>query len=87
MRLKDDFVLHNSEDEYVIVAVGKAAEKFHGLVHLNSVGGKIVEFLKEDITEEELISKMLEIYDVDYETLKKDVDKIVTELKKANIVE
>ncbi len=87
MRLKEDFILHNTGEEYVIVAVGKAAEHFHGLVHLNSVGGKIVEFLKEDISEEELIKKMLEIYDVDYETLEKDVKAILSKLKEANIVE
>lgn len=87
MRLKKDFILHKNEEEYVIVAVGETAEKFHGIVHLNSVAGKIVEFLKEDITEEELVQKMSEIYEVDSITLKKDVNNIVTKLKKANIVE
>lgn len=87
MILKKDFILHSTGEEYVIVAVGKAAEHFHGLIHLNSVGGKIVEFLKEDISEEELINKMLEIYDVDLDTLKKDINNIVSQLKNANIVE
>lgn len=87
MRLKKDFILHDSDGDYVIVAVGEATKNFHGLVHLNNVAGKIVEFLKEDISEEELINKMLEVYDVDPDTLKKDVNNIVSQLKNANIVE
>ena len=87
MRLKKDFILHDSDGDYVIVAVGEAAKNFHGLVHLNNVAGKIIEFLKEDISEEELINKMLEVYDVDPDTLKKDVNNIVSQLKNANIVE
>lgn len=87
MRLKKDFILHDSGDGYVIVAVGDAAKYFHGLVHLNTVGGKIVELLKEESSEKEIIDKMMEIYDVEYEIIQEDVRKIVSQLKEAGIVE
>ena len=34
MRLKDDFILHNTGDDFVIIATGEATKNFNGIIKL-----------------------------------------------------
>lgn len=50
------------------VPVGERTRDVHGMVALNETGAFIWQLLEEDRTEEEVIEKILEEYDVDRET-------------------
>lgn len=87
MKLKSDFVSHQLGDEHLLVPVGKAAKSFHGLVKSNSTAGFIVECLRTETCEEEIVDKTLAKYDVDREKASKDVRFIINQLQGIDALE
>lgn len=79
MRLKEGFITHESNGEHITVTGGNTA--FNGMVRSNKTAGFIVECLKNDVTKEEIITKMLEKYDASEEQIAKDVEKILEKLR------
>ena len=53
MKLNKNFIVHNTENESLLVPVGNA--KFSGIVRGNKTLGTILELLKKDTTEDELV--------------------------------
>lgn len=86
MRLKDDFILHNTGEDFVIIATGEATKNFNGIIKLNNMGGEIVSFLSNDISEEDIIKAIVEKYEVEYETAKEDIRNILDSLRKAGVL-
>jgi hypothetical protein len=46
------------DDHYIAVPVGKEAEYFRGVVELNKDAMKIFDLLKNDISEEQIVSEL-----------------------------
>ena len=68
MKLKKDFIVHETKDETMVVATGKA--KFSGLVRGNKMLGEILSLMKKDTTEAEVVRAMRAKFDApetDYE--------------------
>lgn len=86
MRLKDDFILHNTGEDFVIIATGEATKNFNGIIKLNNMGGEIVGLLTTDISEEEIIKAIVEKYEVEYETAKEDIRNLLDSLRKAGVI-
>lgn len=86
MKIKNGFMLRKVGGQNVVVAVGKASLEFNGIIRLNDTGKFLWEQLKNDITEEQLITAMLDAYDIDRETAEKDVAEFVVRLKGANLL-
>lgn len=86
MRLKDDFILHNTGEDFVIIATGEATKNFNGIIKLNNIGGEIVGLLTTDISEEEIIKAIVEKYEVEYETAKEDILNLLDSLRKTGII-
>ena len=86
MRLKDDFILHNTGEDFVIIATGEATKNFNGIIKLNNMGGEIVSFLSNDISEEKIVKAIVEKYEVDYDTAKEDIKNILDSLRKAGVI-
>lgn len=86
MRLKDDFILHNTGEDFVIIATGEATKNFNGIIKLNNMGGEIVSFLSNDISEEDIVKAIIEKYEVDYDTAKEDIKNILDSLRKAGVI-
>lgn len=78
MRLKDTFITHDSDGEQVLIDVNSS---FAGLVRSNKTAAFIVECLKTDTTEEQIVDDMYEKYDAPKEVLQKDVESIVEKLR------
>ena len=79
MKLKDCFITHNVDDQQIMVATDN--DVFKGIVKSNATAALIVDTLKQDVTREQIISAMLEEYDVDEETAGRDVDRILEKLR------
>jgi len=60
MKLKYDFIVNEVAGQFVAVAIGDAVEEFSGFVKMNDIGAEIFEMLKEEISADEIIEKMLE---------------------------
>ena len=87
MKLKQGFVISKAGEDYVAVATGQAGKSFQGLVRNNATAAFLLEQLKNECSEEELIQALLDTYDVDRETAEKDVEVFVKTIRDAGMLE
>lgn len=85
MKLNNGFLAHNDGDEKLLVSTGAA--KFSGLVRSNATAGFIIECLEKETTEDEIIAKMQKKWDVSDEIARKDVRKIIDQLRKIGAID
>lgn len=78
MKLKSGFITHESMGEHIMVTAGSTA--FNGMVRSNKTAGYIIECLKNSVTKEEIIKKMLEVFDASREQIEKDVEHVLEQL-------
>lgn len=76
-----------STAEYYAVFTGNAAEIFPEPIRLNEVTHFVLNELKEDKTEDELIASMVENYEVDEAVAREDISALIAQLKNAGIIE
>ena len=84
MKLNPKFLTHETKGEHITVST--TGTKFNGLIRINSTAAFIVESLKSDTTESEIVDKMLAKYDVDRDTAEKDVADIISKLRSIGAV-
>ena len=87
MKIRTGLMMRNVAGSYVVVAAGKEAIDFNGMITLNETGAFLWNKLVEGCTEEELVSSLLEEYDVSFEQAKVSVENFVKEVKENNLVE
>ena len=85
MRLKDGFITHEGAEEHITVPAGGLS--FSGMIRSNQTSGFIVECLKDEETEEEIVEKMLAMYEATMEQIKLDVGDILAKLRGIGAVE
>lgn len=81
MKLNKDYVTHMVDSEQIMVATGKSINKFNGLARANSTAAFIIETLKNDCSEADVVAAVLSNYEVSEEKAKEDVTKIIAQLK------
>lgn len=87
MKIKENFMLRKVADCFVVVPIGEAVSEFNGMINLNEAGAFLWQLLETDTTIEAVVARMLEQYDIDEETAKSDVDKFVSQLESASLLE
>ena len=80
MKLKKEFITHTTATESLLVPTGSA--NFSGLVKGNKTLGVILELLKQDTTEEEIITAMKARFDAPEHIILRDVQKTLFELRR-----
>lgn len=86
MKLKYDFAVREIVGEYVMVPLGKGALEFSGMISTSETGALLVEALKQDATREDLLQRILDVYDVDLSTANGDLDEFLNQLRKLKIL-
>lgn len=86
MKIKQKYMLREIVGDYVLVPIGETVNDFNGLIILSEVAKFIWENLEQAKDENELLSKILEEYDVDKETAKVDLEEFLQQLKDAEII-
>lgn len=86
MKLKTGFVLRKVADTYVVVAVGAEAKKHNVMITLNETGALLWEKLSEGADEESLTNAILEVYDIDEATARKDVQAFIAKVKGEDLI-
>lgn len=87
MKIKENFMLRKVADCYVVVPVGDAVAGFNGMINLNDAGAFLWKSLENETTVEKVVADMLECYDVDEATAKADVEKFISDLRNAELLE
>ena len=88
MKLKEDYIIYNaSEEELIAIATGDEADNFNGLLRANKTAGAIMEYLKEEMSEDELVSRMLERFDASEEEIREGVKDVLDTLRSVGALE
>ena len=80
MKLKEGFLTHEMDGEQIMVASDTSV--FAGMVRSNKTAAFLVDCLKEDTTKEQIVDKMLQVYDASREQITGDVERILAILRK-----
>ena len=80
MKIKDDFYMKEVAGLNVVVATGDTAENMNSMINLNETATFLWRQLENDTTKEELIKKLTQEYDVDYERASQSVDNFIAKL-------
>lgn len=86
MKMVNGFEIVNIADDYMLVPVGDQMEQFNGTVVLNDVSAFLLEKMKVDVTEEDLVDFVVEEFDVDRERARTDVKNVLKEMIEIGIV-
>ncbi len=86
MKVKMEFVLRDIAGDLLLVPAGKAALDLNGMLTLNEVGGEIWRLLPEVKDEDELVQRLLDLYEVEEEELRKDVGDFLDSLRSLRIL-
>lgn len=87
MRVKQGFVLCETDGKYVAVATGPAAKQFHGLITMNKSGKLLWELLAEHKTEQELTEALLRVCRTTPEAAAAATHAFVAKMHSAGILE
>ena len=85
MKLNKDFLLHNTASETILVPTGKAA--FSGVVRGNKTLGAVLELLKQDTTEAEIVAALKARFDAPEGAVERDVASALAELRKLGAID
>lgn len=86
MKLKYEFAVSQVCGEWCALAVGKSATLYSGVISLNETAAEMMKHLSEDITEEDLVQKMLSEYEVPEAQLRQDVKEFINRLKAEGVL-
>lgn len=87
MKIKEDFILRKVADSYVVVPVNNMSLDFNGIINLNETGAFLFRILQNGASREELLSKLLDEYEVTPQKAEKDIDLFIVKVKDADILE
>ena len=86
MKVVDGFVVCNVAGKTVAVASGKLSKKFNGMITLNASGEELFKMLQVGTDEEKMVARLMELYEIDEETAKKDVRAFLAGLEDAKLI-
>ena len=81
MKRSKDFELVNIADEHLAVPVGEKASTFRGVVTLTEAASFLLAHITEDVNSDDLVSMLVENYEVDIETAQKDVLEFIKQME------
>lgn len=87
MKLKYNFLIREVAGNKVAVAVGKDHTAFCGMINLNETAAFLFELLKTNITENDLVLRLMENYEVDEKTANAAVTAFVAQLRDNGMIE
>lgn len=77
MKLKDGFVLREVAGSYMVVPVGKRTAEIPGVIALTETGAVLWKLLEQGATEVELVSVLLDEYEVSADQAAADVHSFI----------
>lgn len=85
MPIKNDYMLKNVGNEYMIIPTSNTNVNFSKIFNINETAAFIFKNLQEERSKEEILELMSVEYDAPKEVLSADIDEFIKELKKRGI--
>ena len=87
MKIKDGFTLHQIGDEYIIMYNGTQNVDFNNIISLNSTAAHLWKHVEGmDFNADTLTDFLMENYEVDSETAKRDAEQLIKNWLEAGII-
>lgn len=86
MKIREGFVVRRVMGQAMAIALGEASRTFNGMVKLNDTAADLWTWLSEDTTEDALVARLQEAYEVDEATAKESVHEFVENLRKEGLL-
>ena len=80
MKTHPDFILRQIAGENILVPCGEAAKRLSGLINLNSTAAFIWQNMNDAKDLDELTARVMEHFEIDEETARRDVNGLTAEL-------
>lgn len=87
MKLKKGLLLHEVDGEYMVVPTGKTANKFNGMIRINQTASFIIQQMMAETTVDEVVEKVLAVYEADREVVEKSVCDVIDQLRQAGLLD
>lgn len=87
MKIKAGYKIRKMCGSSIVIAVGKEAEDFNGMITLNESAEMLWCKLADGAEREDLISLLCEEYGIDNETAATDVDEFIKKAEGAGLLE
>ena len=86
MKIIKEFILREIAGECILVPTGKTSQEFNGMIKLSDTARIIWENIEKTVSFQELVDLMLEEYEIDEETAKRDAYNFIDELLASGFV-
>ena len=86
MKIKKEFMLREIVGETVLIPTGETAAHFNGLISVNELGRFIWDNYEKAKDEDELLSFILDEYEVERDVAKADLEEFLQVLRDAEII-
>ena len=87
MKLKEEFVLRQVADTWVVMPLGQTSVDFNGMLTLNQSGALLCQALEKGGDREALADALTAQYEVDREEALADVDAFLAKLQQTGCLE
>ena len=87
VKIKEGFVMRQVAGQAIVIAIGKASEKFHGMINLNESGSCVWKGIEEGLDVEKIADRIVQEFEVDYWTALKDTQEMMDKMKEQGILE
>ncbi len=86
MRRSHEFLVRKVAQQYVMVPVGEAAEKFTGMITINATGKFLWDLLEQEQTVETLAQALADTYQISKERALQDVEVFLKPIRTAGAI-
>lgn len=87
MKIKENFVLRQVADAWVVLPLGDATLDFNGMLTLNESGVLLWRLLEQGKDRDALVDMLLSVYEVSRQEASADVEEFLNKLIQAGCVE
>ena len=87
MKIKDEYILQNIADKWIVINTNAKSVNFNKILSLNDSGKFLWEQLEAGVEIDDLINRLKDNFEIDEKLAQKDVERFVSELKKLECVD
>lgn len=87
MKISQDLFVTQIGGEYMAVPVGEAAERLHSVIRLNASAAFIIDCLRTETTEAEIVEKMLARYEAERGEIASGVEETLRQMREIGMLE
>lgn len=87
MKIKQDYVLRQVADTWVVLPLGETSVDFHGMLSINESGAMLWKALEQGCTREQLAAVLTREYAVEQQQALEDVDEFIAKLSGIGCIE